>query len=97
MKAILRPELHVLEGTDLAAFYKTNPFPIFSLEEYCGFVVDCIELLPPNIVLHRLTGDGLRKLLPAPFWSTDKKCVLNTIQKRLKERDTWQGKQRYTF
>jgi len=87
--------LHVLEGTELADFYKTNPFSIFSLEEYCEFVVDCIELLPPDIVLHRLTGDGPRKLLLAPMWSTDKKRVLNTIQKRLKGRDTWQGKQRY--
>ena len=87
--------LHILEGTELAAFYKTNPFPTFSLEEYCEFIVDCIELLPPNIVLHRLTGDGPRKLLLAPMWSTDKKRVLNTIQKRLKGRDTWQGKQRY--
>ncbi len=84
--------LHVLQGTDLAAFYKTDPFWIFSLEEYCDFIVDCIELLPPNIVLHRLTGDGPRNLLLAPLWSTDKKRVLNTIQKKLKERDTWQGK-----
>lgn len=84
--------LHVLRGTDLAAYYETNPFWTFSLEEYCDFIVDCIELLPPEIVLHRLTGDGPRKLLLAPLWSTDKKRVLNTINKRLTERDTWQGK-----
>lgn len=84
--------LHVLRGTDLATYYETNPFWTFSLEEYCDFIVDCIELLPPNIVLHRLTGDGPRNLLLAPLWSTDKKRVLNTIQKKLKERDTWQGK-----
>ena len=84
--------LHILKDTDLAAYYKTNPFWIFSLEEYCDFIVDCLELLPPDIVLHRITGDGPRNLLIAPLWSTDKKRVLNTITKRLTERDTWQGK-----
>ena len=84
--------LHVLEGTELAAIYRHEPFRTFSLEEYCDFIVDCIELLPPNIVLHRLTGDGPRNLLLAPLWSTDKKRVLNTIQKKLKERNSWQGK-----
>jgi len=84
--------LHVLRGTDLAAYYEANPFWTFSMEEYCDFIVDCIELLPPDIVLHRLTGDGPRKLLIAPLWSTDKKRVLNTITKRFLERDTWQGK-----
>ena len=49
-------------------------------------------LLPPEIVIHRLTGDGPRSLLIAPLWSTDKKRVLNTIQKCLRERDLWQGK-----
>lgn len=84
--------LHVLKGTQLANEYEKNPFPLFSLEEYCDFVIDCIELLPPEMVIHRLTGDGPRQLLSAPLWSTDKKRVLNTIQKRFKERDTWQGK-----
>ena len=84
--------LHVLRGTDLAAYYETNPFWTFTLEEYCDFIVDCIELLPPEIVIHRLTGDGPRKLLIAPLWSIDKKRVLNTIHKRLAERETWQGK-----
>ncbi len=84
--------LHVLRGTELANYYETNPFWTFSMEEYCDFIVDCIELLPPEIVLHRLTGDGPRKLLIAPLWSTDKKRVLNTIHKRMAERDTWQGK-----
>lgn len=84
--------LHVLRGTDLAAYYEKNPFWTFSLEEYCDFIVDCIELLPPEIVLHRITGDGPRKLLIAPLWSTDKKRVLNTIAKRFTERNTWQGR-----
>ena len=84
--------LHVLRGTDLGTEYEANPFPLFSLEEYCDFVIDCIELLPPELVIHRLTGDGPRSLLIAPLWSADKKRVLNTIQKRFRERNTWQGK-----
>ena len=84
--------LHVLKNTDLALLYEKAPFPVFSLEEYCDFVVTCIEHLPPEMVIHRLTGDGPRSLLIAPLWSTDKKRVLNTIQKRFRERGTWQGK-----
>lgn len=84
--------LHILKHTDLASYYEKHPFPLFSLEAYCDFIVDCIERLPEHIVLHRLTGDGPRNLLLAPLWSTDKKRVLNTIQKRLRERDTWQGR-----
>lgn len=84
--------LHILKGTHLASEYEAQPFPLFELEEYCDFVVDCLEILPPDMVIHRLTGDGPRKLLIAPLWSTDKKRVLNTIAKRMKERYTWQGK-----
>ena len=84
--------LHVLKNTDLALLCEKAPFPVFSLEEYCDFVVTCIEHLPPEMVIHRLTGDGPRSLLIAPLWSTDKKRVLNTIYKRFRERDTWQGK-----
>ena len=84
--------LHILKGTSLANTYEKNPFPLFELEEYCDFIIDCIELLPPDMVVHRITGDGPRKLLIAPLWSTDKKRVLNTIEKRFKERNTWQGK-----
>ncbi len=84
--------LHILKSTELARQYEAAPFPLFTLEEYCDFVIDCIELLPQNMVIHRLTGDGPRKLLIAPLWSTDKKRVLNTIEKRFRERDTWQGK-----
>ncbi|MBE5888674.1 MAG: TIGR01212 family radical SAM protein [Lachnospiraceae bacterium] len=84
--------LHVLKNTALAKMYEAEPFDVFSLEEYCDFVIDCVEQLPPNMVIHRLTGDGPRALLIAPLWSTDKKRVLNTIQKRFVERDAWQGK-----
>lgn len=84
--------LHILKGTELGARFVRGPFPLFSLEKYCDFIADCISLLPPEIVVHRLTGDGPHSLLLAPLWSTDKKRVLNTIQKRLREHDLWQGK-----
>ena len=84
--------LHILKGTDLGRMYETEPFPLFTLEEYCDFVAECIAMLPPETVVHRITGDGPRALLTAPLWSTDKKRVLGAIQKRLRERDLWQGK-----
>lgn len=84
--------LHVLDHTALADMYRNNPFPVMGLNEYCELVIDCLELLPPDLVIHRLTGDGPRNLLLAPRWSTDKKRVLNTIHRRMKERNTWQGK-----
>ncbi len=84
--------LHVLKDTDLGRIYEENPFPLFSLEEYCSFVAECLSILPPDMVIHRLTGDGPRQLLSAPLWSADKKRVLNTIQKCLKEQNLWQGK-----
>lgn len=84
--------LHVLAHTPLAEIYEKKPFPLFTMEEYCNLIVDCIELLPPDTVIHRMTGDGPRKLLIAPLWSTDKKRVLNSINHLFKERDTYQGR-----
>ncbi len=84
--------LHILRGTDLCAEYQKHPFPVLSLEEYTDILIRCIELLPPQIVIHRLTGDGPRAILEAPEWSLHKKSVLNHIQHSLKARDTWQGK-----
>ena len=84
--------LHVLEHTDLATLYKHEPFPMFTLDEYADFICNCVELLPPHIVIHRLTGDGAKKDLIAPLWSGDKKRVLNTINQRFSKRDTYQGR-----
>ena len=84
--------LHILKGTDLAEYYQSHPFPVLSLNDYADLVVDCIELLPPEIVIHRITGDGPKSLLIAPAWSADKKRVLNTISHRLQERASYQGK-----
>lgn len=84
--------LHVLKNTDLATLYEDTQFPVFSLEEYCNLIATCISRLPEDMVIHRITGDGPRKLLIAPLWSLDKKRVLNTIQKELRQQDLWQGK-----
>ena len=75
--------LHLLKGTELCAQYEAAPFPLPSLEEYCDLIADALAIL---------TGDGPRALLTAPLWSLDKKRVLNTIQRRLRERNLWQGK-----
>lgn len=77
--------LHVLKGTDLAKEFEDTGFHIFSLEEYCDVVVKCLKLLPENIVVHRITGDGPKRLLIAPLWSANKKNVLNTINKAIRD------------
>ena len=75
--------LHILKGTRLYDEYLEKPFHIMSLEEYTEVLMNCISLLPEEIVIHRLTGDGPKKLLVEPQWSADKKRVLNTINKAL--------------
>ncbi len=77
--------LHILKGTELAREYEADPFPLFSLDSYCDLVVDCLRLLPPETVVHRLTGDGPKRLLIAPQWSADKKRVLNTLNRKIRE------------
>ncbi len=83
--------LHVLKGTDLAKLYEEDPFPVMSMEEYIDLVLDCIALLPPELVVHRITGDGPKSLLLAPLWSANKRLVLNTLTRRFKERGIYQG------
>ncbi len=72
--------LHVLQGTKLAEIYERDPFHVFTLEEYCEVVGKCLKLLPPETVIHRLTGDGPKKLLITPLWSGNKKLVMNTMR-----------------
>lgn len=84
--------LHVLTDTDLYEEYCRQPFPLLSLEEYCSLIKDCLEHLPQNVVIHRLTGDGPRRLLAGPMWSTRKRMVLNEIHRCLKEQGSFQGK-----
>ena len=85
--------LHVLEGTDLAADYRRGLFRTMTLEEYAALLCRCIRILPKNVVICRLTGDGDKKSLIAPQWSADKKRVLNFINKTLSDNNIQQGEQ----
>jgi len=76
--------LHVLRGTDLAKDYEAGKFRCLSMEEYGVWLKSCIDLLPPHITVHRITGDGAKKDLIAPLWSGDKKRVLNYLNQLLK-------------
>ncbi|KJR44732.1 putative Fe-S oxidoreductase [Desulfosporosinus sp. I2] len=84
--------LHVLRGTPLATIYQHEPFELMTQEEYVSLVVDIIEILPPEMVIHRLTGDGPPDDLIGPLWSRKKWEVLNAIDAELERRDSWQGK-----
>ncbi len=75
--------LHVLKGTDLAEEYQKGKFKCLTLEEYVSLIKDALDLLPEDIIIHRMTGDGDKKILIAPLWSADKKKVLNTLKKAL--------------
>ena len=75
--------LHVLEGTDLAIDYRNGLFEVMSMEDYISLIKDCVNVLPNDIVIHRLTGDGPKRILIAPEWTKDKKRVLNAINKEL--------------
>ena len=75
--------LHVIRGTDLEKDYLEGRFKCLTMEEYIDLIADCIEILPDDMVIHRLTGDGDKKTLIAPMWSADKKRVLNSLNKRL--------------
>ena len=84
--------LHVLEGTDLANLYSKGDFTVLDKEEYLDILVDCLEHLSPKIVVHRVTGDGPKKILVAPAWSKNKRDVLNSLNRLMRERNTGQGK-----
>lgn len=84
--------LHILKGTDLAELYKSEPFHVPDMDEYIRLLGRCICALRPDIVIHRLTGDGPKDLLIAPLWTGAKRTVLNNIHRYLKENDLWQGK-----
>lgn len=84
--------LHVLEGTDLADYYRNTGFHVLEEEEYVNLVLECIEHLRPEITIHRITGDGPKNLLIAPGWSSAKRSVLNHIHHEMKEKNSWQGK-----
>lgn len=84
--------LHVLDHTDLAKHYLESPFWTPTLEEYTELLSECICALRPDIVIHRLTGDGPKEILLAPLWTGQKRKVLNHIHAYLKRQDLWQGR-----
>ena len=83
--------LHVLEGTDLEKDYQAGKFKVLSLDEYISALEACIESIPPEMVVHRLTGDGAKRFLVAPVWSADKKTVLNAINRAFERDHVMQG------
>lgn len=83
--------LHVLEGTDLAADYAAGKFDVMEPEEYAALLCDALRLLPKEMVIHRLTGDGAKKRLIAPAWTGDKKRVLNLVHAALDAEHVIQG------
>ena len=91
--AALQPELdgvklqmlQILKGTAMAEEYEREPFPLMDLDSYATLIKDCVSILPENTVLHRMTGDGPRRLLIAPLWCLEKKHVLNTLRRKLSE------------
>lgn len=84
--------LHIIKNTDLADYYKEHPFHILTKEEYIDIVIKQLELLNPQIVIHRITGDPKKEDLIAPNWLLKKFCVLNDIDKEMVRRNTYQGK-----
>lgn len=83
--------LHVIKNTDLASDFEKGKFNTLTLEKYTDILCNAIELLPKNVVIHRITGDGDKKSLIAPLWSADKKRVLNFINKEFDRRNIKQG------
>lgn len=83
--------LHILKDTDLYEDYKKSKVKSLTLNEYMDILFECIERIPENVVIHRITGDAPKKYLVEPKWSADKKNVLNTINRELKNRKIIQG------
>lgn len=83
--------LHILKNTALADMYSQTPFHVFTMDEYISLIGQCIEHIPSDIVIHRLTGDGPKSLLIQPLWSGNKKLVLNTLNKYLSDNNIIQG------
>lgn len=83
--------LHVLKNTEMARIYERGEYTPLEKDEYVALVADAIELLPPDTVVARLTGDGMADDLLAPDWSRKKVAVINDIDKLLYSRSSWQG------
>ena len=83
--------LHILKGTDLLKDYEDSKFNALTMEQYIDILCDAVSIIPKNVIIHRLTGDGDKKILVSPLWSGNKKVVLNTINKTFEERNIIQG------
>ena len=83
--------LHVLENTDLAEDYRQGKFKTMDMDEYLDLVIDALQKINHNIVIHRVTGDGPKSILISPTWSGNKKQVLNALHRKMKEKNARQG------
>lgn len=90
-KGIKLQLLHILKSTALFDYYKKQPFEILTYQKYIDYIVNIISQLPPNIVVHRITGDANKADMFEPWWSLDKRRVLNGISKEFIVRNTYQG------
>ncbi len=84
--------LHLLKGTPMVKQYEKGQLQFLDKDEYINLVVDQLEILPPDLIVHRITGDGPIELMIGPMWSVSKWDVLNGIDKELERRGSWQGK-----
>ena len=84
--------LHILRDTQLAELYQKQLFSVLTQEEYLSILIQCIEQLSPDTVIHRVTGDGPKDLLLAPLWSQNKRGVLNSLHREMKLRGAYQGR-----
>ncbi|MDD3239010.1 MAG: TIGR01212 family radical SAM protein [Lachnospira sp.] len=84
--------LHVLKGTDLAIDYNRGTFSVMEMNDYIQCIGEILEILPPNMTIHRLTGDGPKQLLIAPQWSANKKLVMNTMNQYFRDHKIIQGR-----
>ena len=92
LDAVKLHHLHVVRHTRLEKMYHRGEVPLLSLDEYAPLVVDCLEVLPPAMIIMRLMGDAPRQTLVAPSWSLDKAGALRRIEQELEQRDSYQGK-----
>lgn len=84
--------LNILKNTSIAKMYEKNLFSLLTFDQYIDIVISCLEIIPEHTVIHRLTGDGPKDILIEPLFILNKRAILNTIDKELVKRNTWQGK-----
>ena len=92
IKGIKLQMLNILKGTPLAQMYLKEPFKLFTLDEYTDIITNLIEYIPKDVVIHRLTGDGPKDILIEPKWILNKRLVLNTITRKIREKNIVQGR-----